>query len=346
MEKIFTLILILVMVMVSSSVKGQNKLIRIKESNYYTDNENIYFVVSNKFNSSGMLIPAERFISELYITNKEKGVKFSRTKGFVLDLVDFLKDYDRNRQYHESMTIAIKIPDISLDGFNIIEGHYASYKKRIFYEYNELKKIDFNSFEIVKNKWEENYAKDKNVVFYGNKKIAKSDPKSFKVIDAQYAKDNIHVYRCGELLKKADPDSFKILSYTYQKDNCRVWSIGRLTNADVKTFKLIKYKYPGNDSKQNSLYAIDKNHVYFQGEVVPGADARTFKVVCSDAPYCIYGIDTNYVYYNREIIEGADAETFTAVTKKTSKIQYDAYDKNYHYYRDEKKRSTTKIKRH
>jgi hypothetical protein len=344
MGKFFTLMLVLVMI--SSSTKGQDKLVRIKESSYYTENENVYFVVSNKFNSSGMLCPVEGIVSEIYITKKEEVAELFGNKGSVLDLDDFLKNYLRNHYYFEHITIAIKIPDISLDGFNIIERNYASYKNRIFYEYDELKEVDFNSFEIINNKWDNNYAKDKNAVFYRAKKIINSNPKSFEILKEHYAKDNTHVYRVGELLKNADPESFQILSYTYQKDNYQVWSMGKPINADVKTFELVKYKYPGDDNEQISLYAIDKNHVYFQGDVIPEADVQTFKLVCSDAPYQEYGIDKNYVYYDWNIIEGADTKTFTVVNKKTSKIQYDAYDKKYHYFREEKKLSPIKNKRH
>jgi hypothetical protein len=327
--------------MMSAITKGQDKLFRFQESSsYYTDNKCIYFVVSNKNNSSGILFPIKSFASEIIIVKKEEANKMFDNTGFVLGLDDFLKNYSIKTRTYELMTIAIKIPDISLDGFDIIERNYASYKNKKIYEYEEIKGIDFNSFEIINNEWEQDYAKDKNAVFYRTKKIINSDPKSFEVLKYDYAKDKNHVYNAGEILENADPTSFQIIDYTYQQDNNQVWIIGKPINADVKTFKLLKYKYPDDDSEQISLYAADKCHVYFQGEVITEADPQTFKLLCSDAPYQYYGIDKNYIYYNEKIIEGADVKTFIVVKKKTDKKQYDAYDKNYHYFRDEKETIT------
>lgn len=330
------LILMLFLTMVPSITIGQDKLFIIKESSFYTDNRSIYFVVSNKFNSSGKLGPVKNMASEIILVGKEEATNMFDNKGFALGLDDFQKKFSSNRAYTNPMTIAIKIPGISLNGFEVIDRHYGSYKSKIFYRYEELKGIDFNSFEIINNKWKEDFTKDKNAVFYKAERILNADPQTFEVLEFGFSKDKRHVYRIGELLKDADPKSFQIIDYIYQKDENQVWAGGRSINADVKTFELLKYHLPGYETAQTSLYAIDKNHVYFQGNVMPEADLQTFKIVCSDAPYQYYAIDKNHVYYCDKVVAGADAETFNVVLKKTSNKQYDAYDKDHLYYRDRK----------
>jgi hypothetical protein len=331
------------LVFMSTNTKGQDKLVRVqKNSNYYTDNKTIFFVVSNKFNSSGILFPDESLAPEIIIVKKEESNQMFDNKCFVLDLDDFLKNYSRKTQFPEYMTIAIKIPDISMDGFVIIERNYASYKYKVLYEYQEIKEIDLNSLKVIKNEWDQDYIKDINAVFYRSRKIINSDPTSFEVLDLFYAKDNTHVYNSGEILENADPASFLNIDNTYQLDNYQVWVYGKPINADIKTFKIIKYNYPGDTSEHISLYSADKSHVYFQRVAISEADPRTFKILCSDSPNQYYGIDKNYIYYNDKIIEGADVNTFNVVKKKTDEIQYDAFDKTFHYYRDEKETITNK----
>lgn len=52
-------------------------------------------------------------------------------------------------------------------------------------------------------------------------------------------------------------------------------------------------------------YALDKNHVYYEGNVVPGASPRSFKALSEH-----HGADDSSVFHRGEQIVGADPATF------------------------------------
>lgn len=55
----------------------------------------------------------------------------------------------------------------------------------------------------------------------------------------------------------------------------------------------------------SSSYSKDKNHVYYNQEIIPGADLKTFIPMGHD-----FGKDTKNVFYQKQRIEGADAKSF------------------------------------
>ncbi|WP_306350924.1 DKNYY domain-containing protein [Flavobacterium sp. '19STA2R22 D10 B1'] len=132
-------------------------------------------------------------------------------------------------------------------------------------------------------------------------------------------------------------------------ENCK---IRKYINADINTFHLPKYD-------QSRLFALDKNGVYYNGELIPtdttgfviigegrnpkkremlwktktklftntteikGPDVATFNTIeCSNG---LYYKDKNYVYYYDTKIEGSDGTTVSASCDNT------CYDKNYLY---------------
>ena len=55
-------------------------------------------------------------------------------------------------------------------------------------------------------------------------------------------------------------------------------------------------------------YGVDQNAVYFEGRVIPGADARTFEYLAHG-----YARDRRAVYYRGEVLQGANPRTFRVV---------------------------------
>ena len=55
-------------------------------------------------------------------------------------------------------------------------------------------------------------------------------------------------------------------------------------------------------------YGVDRNAVYFEGRVIPGADARTFEYLAHG-----YARDRRAVYYRGEVLQGANPRTFRVV---------------------------------
>lgn len=58
-------------------------------------------------------------------------------------------------------------------------------------------------------------------------------------------------------------------------------------------------------------YTRDKNHIYYEGKVLPNADLATFQIIKWG-----YGKDKKNVYFLETIVEGADPETFIYDEKK------------------------------
>jgi hypothetical protein len=327
--------------------QAQNKLTKIKDSNYFTDQRNVYFVMSNNFNNSGRLskfmgnklqiIDTTEYDSppnnNTFLLNSDtrKNSCKKLANNIIMVSSNFLKSSDfLYQQYLHPLTIAVKMPGIKPNEVNIISSNYIRINDTIFWTTNKID-AKADSIVILLDGFYA-YAKDNNNVYMRNKIIKNADAKTFEMISFTFAKDKNHIFFCGDILKDADPHTFQILSYTYQRDKNHVWTIGKPCDIDANSFKILN---EGNVCNNNSLYATDKKYVYFQGEIINGADVKTFHLITSDAPCQTYGIDKNHIYYNNKILEYADVKTFQVVNKKTSEIQYDAFDKNNCYVRDE-----------
>ena len=337
--------------------QAQNELNRIGKSNFFSNGTKVFYVLSNKFNSSGFL--SEYKASDtLLISNLDIEKIFDKkptlnttipgihlneekmfdNKAFIISKDVFVEKYDPYFQYKKHMTPAIEIPDINLNEFKIVSKNYASFKNAIFYKFSTIKKADPLSFRVIIDKHYESLSKDATTVFFQEKTIPFANPKTFKILEQGYAKDDNYVFKKdGKIIPNADPKTFQILTYTYQKDKNKVFKLGEPTSIDVESFKILTYNYYKNKVK-NSLYAIDKNHVYFQGEIIPDAVAQTFHIIASEKATQLYATDENNVYYLDKKLTDADAQTFKMNTNNTSDNCYDAKDKNYLYNRDKKTR--------
>jgi hypothetical protein len=108
-----------------------------------------------------------------------------------------------------------------------------------------------------------------------------------------YGDDNgEHVKYQGRILEKADAASFEYLGEGYAKDSNIVFYKGlELEDADVKTLERI--------SSWRSVF-IDKNYIYFYGDVLPIGEKRQIIYFLDDG---VGGIDmgNNYIKYKDRI---------------------------------------------
>jgi len=79
----------------------------------------------------------------------------------------------------------------------------------------------------------------------------------------------------------------------------------KLKLADPNTFKVL----------EKFGYAKDDNHVYFQEDIVKGADPASLKVLSGDGGD--WAIDKNHVYNDGELVKGADPKTFRVIKTKS-----------------------------
>ena len=194
---------------------------------------------------------------------------------------------------------------------NLGMAEYVKRNNEIYYKYSKeddigikVKNVDLNTFKILNDR----YAKDdKSVYFSGNKSYEDVDSKTFEVLLNYYSKDKNNVYRpINEWIHKingANPKTIKALNEFYSKDDKNVfYGSDKILNADVNSFVVLE----GDHS-----YAKDKNSVYYSGEKIEGANPKTFKII-SDG---MYSKDDKNVYATVDIIKGADPQTFRRISE-------------------------------
>ncbi|WP_027388107.1 DKNYY domain-containing protein [Chryseobacterium gregarium] len=78
----------------------------------------------------------------------------------------------------------------------------------------------------------------------------------------------------------------------------------RDANVDAATFQLLTVD-DKDDLYAGNFYAKDKSHVYYDQEIIPGADTKTFILIGRD-----FGKDAKNVYYRKQKLKGVDAASF------------------------------------
>lgn len=122
------------------------------------------------------------------------------------------------------------------------------------------------------------------------------------VIDS--AKTDDHVYFRNEIRGEFDASTYEYFNPTYSKDvnGVYLYASDKIDVADQDTFEVIDF----NTAK-------DQNNVFFQGEIVIGADAPSFRAIegCSE----IYK-DKNRPYFRKfAIVVVTDVDSFDCVTE-------------------------------
>ena len=147
-------------------------------------------------------------------------------------------------------------------------------------------------------------------------------------LDSIYSKDQKHVYihtvDVSGVIQGADPSSFQLLDNhddsAYTKDSRTVFFFGEaIPSADAKTFIQL-----------NARYGKDIRHVYFMERLVPNADVASFV-----APFksVWYAKDKDHVFSGSNIFPQADPATFSTGDDRScgGSCRYRYEDKNYRY---------------
>ncbi|MBP5360810.1 MAG: DKNYY domain-containing protein [Bacteroidaceae bacterium] len=184
-------------------------------------------------------------------------------------------------------------------------------KKDYYFEGAPLHVKDMATFEVVAFNEYCLWAKDSKCGYYDSTRLEGIDSKTFKTIDTFVAKDKYHVYYFGKVLPQADPETFEVMDGAgYMKDKANVWYMDSIM--------------PGVEAKNAESewsYAWDSKHAWYNGQLLKGADGKTFEVLKSG----YYAKDAKHVWYHDEIVKGADAASF----KDDGEMQ--GHDKNQKY---------------
>ena len=145
-------------------------------------------------------------------------------------------------------------------------------------------------------------------VYYGNMELRDADSRTIQDLGYGYAKDRNYVYWNGQVLPYVDPTYFRL--------NDRY--------ADRPPVHHVPGGKPGkpghNDRYDNYGYVVTGNAVLFNGRLVTGARASSFK----DLGWG-YAKDSFDVYYCGEKISGASTSSFKVLKDGYARDSFDAY---------------------
>lgn len=196
---------------------------------------------------------------------------------------------DKNRYYFAGHHGLSPVPTTSTSTFVIIDNCFAKDAAGVYSGITRMEEADLETFAPFKG-YDCLYAKDARHVFINGSVVPELDPKTFMPIDTLYAKDSKKVYMNQKQIISDSEDNF-------------------VTGADPATFIVLQEPSAsgGTYLGTESLYAKDARHVYFGGDVITGADPKTFQVVTAR-----FGKDAQHVYLMTEVVPEADATTFVA----------------------------------
>ncbi len=119
-------------------------------------------------------------------------------------------------------------------------------------------------------------------------------------------------------------DNYGINYGDYKKMKNDVYFGSDKINADFNTFEALTFLhysyYPGY-----TLFAKDKDNIYYKGKIWNGADYQTFEII-----YNYYSKDKDHIFFEDKVVYGADLKTFEVIN------DYYAKDKNSVYLSGEK----------
>jgi hypothetical protein len=181
------------------------------------------------------------------------------------------------------------------------------------YQWGVLQKADAKTFENLND----DYSRDEDHVFYNGKIIEGADAKTFVVnpvwktdepIESleyyftRYARDSQNIYFEGKSVPVRDISKFQINefceSYRCATDGTSLFKDGKLVGGvDMKTLHLFR----------SCGYSVDKNHAYYNGEIIKEADADTFDLYYDSRDKYCYAHDKKALYYKGEMVPGASA---------------------------------------
>jgi len=135
----------------------------------------------------------------------------------------------------------------------------------------------------------------------------------------------------GELLHTRGPisrtsDGISQTKFSYLYDGSSIFYAAHSVAYDLPEADLATFMVLSGSVLETDPYALDKNHVYYLGEVIPSADSATFHVLNGYS----YSVDNHAVYWEGMTISGVDLATFVAGTSQDGTLG-SAKDKNHLY---------------
>ncbi|MFN8611712.1 MAG: DKNYY domain-containing protein [Vulcanimicrobiota bacterium] len=165
------------------------------------------------------------------------------------------------------------------------------------------------AFEILGK----NHGRDNNHVFFQTKELKGCDPASAQLLAEKnfYLRDKSQVF-AGDLPISDDPDHFELLSRGWSRDSRRVFFLAQpLPQSDPATFEpLPDSPYAGKDA----------SHVYWRSQLLPDTEPQGYQVLQG-----LYSKGRNHAFFDGILLEGADGSSFITPTERFGHDQHRVY---------------------
>lgn len=236
-------------------------------------------------------------------------------------------------------------------GYKIIDNKFIlRYDSEVFKKFYKI--IDFQTFKIAATNAEFDndgfastvYFEDKNRIYIESAftsfcVLENAMPEDFKVIDIQkgYSFSNGNYFRHNDKMPFDLSKAKHLNNYHIQvEDQLFFGDLKLIDNVDLDSFVI-----PHPERIEN--LAMDKNHVFFKGEIISEADPKTFKILdgCLNGTYYLecdnafYAKDNKQAYFIRTI----SSEVKVIKSKSLNDFHFKiidergyAFDKEYSYY--------------
>lgn len=240
-------------------------------------------------------------------------------------------------------TYPLHVADVG--SFKEIDGSWAIDCKNVYYigvDANIGKENipigDYATFKALSFR----YAKDSKCVYYENQIVEGADPKTFRVLkdEEHFAQDKNRVYYQANATSIRDLKSLKHknmdrgLNEAFHTDGTTVYNselMAMPVGCDFATIHKVE--------RYRDWYA-DKNRVYYENRILPGANPLTFRIfwshyvsennVSNNNKDASYSCDGDHVYYRDSLMSGVDVSSFICGYDFVGSSSF-AFDKNRYY---------------
>ncbi len=216
-----------------------------------------------------------------------------------------------NNRFAKTATLAFYRSSI-IDGadpatFTALTENYARDKSHVWYadtyrkgqeyfsivhtrvlELSDADPASFVSLDTPQAETDLGYARDRNHVWFQGKRMAVADVASFEVQSYGYARDRTTGYYMREPVPGSDGRTFTHVGSEWAKDATHVWWSDVDLNAQpagALINRLAEGADPATFEALDGGYGKDKARVWFQGNLVEGADPGSFVVDHDDAAH-------------------------------------------------------------
>ena len=180
------------------------------------------------------------------------------------------------------------------------------------WRYDTLPGVDVKTFKSL-NEW---LGRDAQRVYFKSELVEGVDAATLKAVKYPLYRDKNDYYYKTNPMRVVDMNTFKVVKWLddsfWAKDSqCAYFDTTHIVGVDIATFKVKDY-----------TYAVDKDHVFYLGDLLPLADPKTYE----DNWKGFYSRDKSHIWCMGELLEDVDYDSFVVDDDWSGHDKYGAFD--------------------